>query len=160
MKIQHIIPVSLLAAVLSLSASARAEDSAIYKSVGPNGVVTYTNSPQGLKNAAKISLPEAPISGGVGQNRETSENAAALAPAPAPASKNDPKADEKNQSYAAAQAELDRALKAQATGQEPKEGERTGTANGNSRLNSAYFERQKNLADAVTSAKAKLAQAQ
>lgn len=162
---------------LSLAGSACAEG-AIFKQVGPDGRVVYTDKPDSkLKTEKKIQpeyQPSRLTSSGVSifyTPGAPGSPLAALPPLPgsavvgspvstpgSPATGQPEKSSAKTRSdrIDAAQAEVDAAMQAADNGKTPKGGERNANVNGSSRLNSAYGERQDKLKANLDAAREKL----
>ncbi len=137
----------LLLLLLVLAAPALPAEG-VYRSVMPDGRVVYGSKPEpGAKESKPANLPAPNISA------PTPRGAAAPPPPPGPG----------NADIKTAQQSLDAARAALESGREPLEGERIGivTKSGaNSRLTDAYYQRIKNLENAVTAAQARLDAAQ
>ena len=121
----------------------------LYKSITPDGRVVYSDKPP--PDAVKTEK----------RQMETSKQGIV------PPSDRDKAALKKMQSQRkAAESSQDRLRRAeialhdaevaQSMGKEPQAGERLGTVSGNQRLTDAYWERQKKLEDAVTTARSNL----
>ena len=143
-----VILASFIAAALQLQPAVA---QTLYKSVMPDGSVVYGDKP--APGAAKVEEPKIDTSTkGIGgstpretealQNLEKSRGNREAAAA----------------NLKAAQAALRQAEAARAAGTEPLPGERVGTAGGASRLNDAYYARQKKLDEAVQNAQRNLDQ--
>ena len=137
-------PFLACALLLSLPAVSQTQD--VYKTVGPDGKVTYANKPDpNAKSPTKAKLPPAAIEGVEayqGQGRQK-----------APANPSEAKAADYREQISAAKDKLDNARKALADGAEPHEGERIHTLYGN-KLTDKYFQRQDQLKKAFDDAKA------
>jgi hypothetical protein len=132
----------MLAAALALPAGAQV----LYKSVLPDGRVVYGDKPDPA--AAKVETQKPDISKG-GLGGSTPREAEALKAMEQSRAKRET-AEEKSRS---AQDAVRAAEQARAAGKEPLPGERTGTAGGGSRLNDAYYERQRKLEEDVEKAR-------
>jgi hypothetical protein len=128
----------------TLSASAQ-----IYKSVTPDGRVTYGDKPvPGAKvNQLDVSMSVIGIAPATPEDRENFvrrlDQDRTLGAA-------------RTRSVDAARTALEQAEAALKGGEEPLPGERTGIGNGFSRLNDQYWARQQGLQDAVSSARKRL----
>jgi hypothetical protein len=122
-----------------------------YKSTMPDGKVIYGDKP--VPGAAKVDQLKAPPTQGItppsGKERAMLRDM----------EKSRAASDAKEQKVRAAQDAVSRAEAALAAGKEPLASERIGTAGGASRLNEAYYDRQKQLEAAVVKARADLAAA-
>ena len=137
-------PLMACALLLCLPAAAQTQD--VYKTVGPDGKVTYTNKPDPkAKTPAKAKLAPAAIEG--------VEAYPGQGPQKSPAAPPDAKAADYREQVSAAKDKLENARKALADGAEPQEGERIHTLYGN-KLNDKYFQRQDQLKKALEDAKA------
>jgi hypothetical protein len=120
-----------------------------YKSTMPDGQVIYGDKP--APGAVKVEATKvAPATKGV--TPPSSGETQALKKLEADRQKKEA-ADDRMRSLEKALADAEAAL---AAGKEPREGERIGTASGASRLNDAYWERQKTLESAVEQARRNL----
>ena len=123
----------------------------VYKSTMPDGRVIYGNAPA---PGAKSAEPMAPRTGNTVPG-STPEQQEALQHRQSERVQRDAQQSKI--------AELEQALyeaeAAKASGHEALEGERSGTAAGGSKLNDAYWNRQRELDDAVAAARTKLEQA-
>jgi hypothetical protein len=140
-----VIAAGFIAAVLLQPAAAQT----LYKSVMPDGSVVYGDKP--APGAAKVEEPKIDTSTkGIGGST----------PREAEALQNLEKSRGKREAAAAnlqaAEAALRQAEAALAAGKEPLPGERIGTAGGASRLNDAYYARQKKLTETVQNAQRKV----
>jgi hypothetical protein len=123
-----------------------AEAQVLYKSVLPDGRVVYGDKPDPA--AVKVDKQQPDISKrGIGGS--TPREAEALKAMEQSRAKREA-ADEKGRSV---QDAVRAAEQARAAGKEPLAGERTGTAGGGSRLNDAYYERQRKLEEDVEKAR-------
>ena len=139
----------LLALVLAAPAAAQT----LYKSTLPDGRVVYGDKPDPA--AVKVDKQQPDISKrGIGGS--TPRETEALKAMEASRAKREA-ADEKGRD---AQDALRAAEQARAAGKEPLPGERSGTAGGGSRLNDAYYERQRKLEADVEKARAAAGRAQ
>ena len=144
-----------LAALLLALFAAGAAAQTVYKSIMPDGRTVYGEKPAaGAKKVETIETPSAKT----GMTAITPEEQARAAEsklrpsvAPAPAGRTQEAQD--------ARLALKNAEAALAAGKEPLPGERTGTVGGGSRLNEAYFARQKSLEDAVVAARKRVEEA-
>ena len=139
---------ALLLIALALAATT-AQGQAVFRSVMPDGSVVYGDKPApGAKEAKEVSLPPPNIAKPPPVRQR----------APASASKPNP-LDIADDAVKTAQRNLQTAKAALETGNEPRPGERIGTAGGTSRLTEAYFERIKSLEKAVATAQKQLDEA-
>lgn len=135
-----------------------------YRQILPDGRVVYSDK---LEKGARVDETievDPPIKGNTWstepgtpprippQTRPTPVNRVASIPQPGKAKS----ADEADAEVTRAEMLLEDAKKRQDQGVEPQPGERTGNANGTSRLNEAYKARQRSLAKAVDDARAAL----
>lgn len=132
---------------VALNASAQ-----IYKSVTPDGRVTYGDKPvPGAKvnqlDVGMIPIGISPVTPGDRENfvRRLDQERTLGA--------------ERTRSVDSARAALEQAEAALKAGEEPLPGERTGLVDGHSRLNDHYWARQQDLRDGVTSARKRLEEA-
>ena len=132
----------MLAGALALPAASQV----LYKSVLPDGRVVYGDKPD--PSAVKVEEQKPDISKR-GLGGATPREAEALKTMEESRAKRET-ADEKGRS---AQDALRAAEQARAAGKEPLPGERTGTAGGGSRLNDAYYDRQRKLEEDVEKAR-------
>src|SRR5262245_12418634 len=136
-----------LAAIASVALPALGQT--FYKSTMPDGQVIYGDKP--APGAAKVEATKvAPATKGV--TPPSSGETQALKKLEADRQKKEA-ADDRMRSLEKALADAEAAL---AAGKEPREGERIGTVGGASRLNDAYWERQKTLESAVEQARRNL----
>lgn len=154
---------SLFSLLLAASSPmALAQDSgAIYRGVDAQGKTVFSNNPKDMRNPKKIQV-SAPMVSGV-EPYPVAPPTSSPAPAPAPgqsapepaSSARSAATDAEEQPLSPTQAidRLEAAKAAQIAGLEPLPGERTGTANGGTRLNPSYEIRQRELAAAVAAAK-------
>jgi hypothetical protein len=144
-----VLSASLIAAVLLLQPAAA---QTIYKSTLPDGRVLYGDKP--APGAAKVEEVKPDTSKGALGGTTAGERDAL---------KDMEKARQQREAGAAevqaAEQKLKNAEAALAAGEEPLPSERIGTAGGASRLNEAYFERQRELKDAVEQARREYDQA-
>jgi hypothetical protein len=132
----------MLTGALALPAAAQV----LYKSVLPDGRVVYGDKPD--PSATKVEETKPDISKrGIGGS--TPRETEALKAMEESRTRRET-ADEKGRS---AQDALRAAEQARAAGKEPLAGERTGTAGGGSRLNDAYYDRQRKLDEDVEKAR-------
>lgn len=142
-------------ALLAYAAAASAQP--VYKSTMPDGKVVYGEKP--VAGAARVETIEPPPAktGVTGLTPEEKARAEKLAreraAAAAAAAKSGNALDAARKALAQAEAARD-------SGKEPLPSERSGIAGGGSRLNQAYFERQKSLEAAVAAARKRLAELQ
>ena len=143
----HIAALAGLVAAVLLAQPAPAQT--LYKSITPDGRVVYSDKPPA--DAVKTEK----------RQMDTSKQGVV------PPSDRDKAALKKMQSERKAGASSQDRLRraeialhdaevAQSMGKEPQAGERLGTVSGNQRLTDAYWERQKKLEDAVTTARSNL----
>lgn len=121
----------------------------LYKSTMPDGQVIYSDKP--VPGAAKVELTKVPPPT-KGITPPTPRETQGLKQIEADRARQDT-AESRMRALEKALADAEAAL---AGGKEPREGERIGTAGGASRLNDAYWERQKALESAVEQARRKL----
>jgi len=137
----------ILVALLALPAAAQT----LYKSTMPDGRIVYGDKP--APGAAKVEESKIePSSKGLGGS--TARETEALKEL----EKSRGKREASGAKLQAAEEALRQAEAARAAGTEPLPGERVGTAGGASRLNDAYYARQKKLNDAVENAQRNLDQ--
>ena len=138
------------------------ESSEVFKSVDSTGRVTYSNNPNALSSSSKTKMDKAklPPPSIEGVEAYTPSYTSRSTPAPA-GNATAPLADKER--IQEAQRKIDQAIKQQKIGEEPLEGERIGTANGNrlrttltSRSNETYQSRQDALAASVAEAQQEL----
>ena len=135
----------ILVALLALPAAAQT----LYKSTMPDGRIVYGDKP--APGAAKVEESKIePSSKGLGGS--TARETEALKEL----EKSRGKREAAGAKLQAAEEALRQAEAARAAGTEPLPGERVGTAGGASRLNDAYYARQKKLNDAVENAQRNL----
>jgi hypothetical protein len=135
----------LLAALLAHAAAAQV----LYKSTLPDGRIVYGDKP--AEDAVKVEETRPDISKrGIGGTTQREQEAL----------KDLEKARQQREAgqgrVQAAEQALRNAEAARAAGREPLEGERIGTAGGASRLNEAYYDRQRKLEEAVEKARREL----
>jgi len=148
------IPAFALVPVFALALAASAAAQTVYRYVTPDGRTVFSDQPvPGAKLQGTVTPPVAPPSGPGGATERPR-----IPPAPA-----DSQGDNRAQRLRAATQEVDAATQALAqakaqlaSGKEPLPGERTGTAGGGSRLNEAYWERQKANEQGVANAQSRL----
>jgi hypothetical protein len=134
------------AGVLVLLLAAQAAAQTLYKSTLPDGRVVYGDKPD--PNAVKVDEQKPDISKrGIGGS--TPRETEALKAMEQSRTQREAVEDKSR----SAQDALKAAEQAQAAGKEPLPGERTGTAGGGSRLNDAYYERQRKLQEDVEKAR-------
>ena len=137
----------ILVVLLALPAAAQT----LYKSTMPDGRIVYGDKP--AAGAAKVEESKIePSSKGLGGS--TARETEALKEL----EKSRGKREAAGAKLQAAEEALRQAEAARAAGTEPLPGERVGTAGGASRLNDAYYARQKKLNDAVENAQRNLDQ--
>ena len=140
-----------MAVCASLSAlwAASASAQVIYKSIMPDGRVIYGNEPAPGAKKVESMAPRTEDSG-----------VRASTPAQEQALQRRMNEREQRGGQQTAIGDLEKALKeaeaAQVAGKEPLEGERIGTAGGYSKLTDAYWERQRELDQAVQEARKRL----
>ena len=145
------------ALALALAASAAAAQQSVFKSTMPDGKVVYAEKP--VPGAAKVDKIETPTpkTGVTGLTPEEKNRANQLArdraAANAAAASGQKGAED-------ARRQLKQAEAARDGGKEPLPNERIGLAGGGSRLNDAYFARQRSLEEAVQAARKRLAEAE
>ena len=150
-------PAILSVVLAALFAAGGAAAQTVYKSTMPDGKVVYGEKPAaGATKVDKMGPP--PAKSGVTaitpEERARAENQQRQrAQAAATAAQAQSAADEARKALQQAEAARD-------AGKEPLPNERQGMAGGGSRLNEAYFARQKALEDAVAAARKRLAEAQ
>ncbi|HZP92506.1 MAG TPA: DUF4124 domain-containing protein [Burkholderiales bacterium] len=148
---------TLAVALALVSATAGAET--VYRSVGPDGSITYADAP--TPNA--VSVEAVPIETLPPDDRELVKSRRAAARAAAEAQRAIADRQQRLQAatdeIAAAEKALHDAQQAQRDGAEPLPGEREGTVGGFSRFREEYFERQRRLRQAVVEAEARLQRA-
>lgn len=150
---------AFLVFALAMPAFSVFADDGYYRSTMPNGSVVFGDKPaKGALNSVFVPLdkknqnivaPAVPNDDGV-TKRRTDEAVQQRTQA----------LDDATNELKQAQQQLADAQAALANGQEPEPGERIGTANGTNQLSDAYFERQKQLQDAVTAAQQHVNEAQ
>jgi len=124
----------------------------LYKSIMPDGRVVYGDKP--APGAAKVEQPQIDTSkGGLGGSVTPREQGAVKE-----MERSQQQREASQARFQAATQALKDAEAARDGGKEPREGERIGTAGGASRLNEAYFERQRRLEAAVEKARRDLEQ--
>jgi len=143
--------------VAALFAAGGAAAQTVYKSTMPDGKVVYGEKP--VAGAAKVDKMDPPTAKtGVGgitpEERARAENLQRQRAQEAAASA------KTQSSVEQARKQLQQAEAARDGGKEPLPSERSGMAGGGSRLNEAYFARQKALEEAVVAAQKALAAAQ
>lgn len=140
--------------VLSLSASGALAQT-VFKSTMPDGKVVYGE--KAAPGAAKVETiePPPPKTGVSGLTPEEKARAEQLARDRANAAKAAAAGQDK---AAEARRQLQQAEAARDAGKEPLPNERQGIAGGGSRLNEAYFARQKSLEEAVINARKRAAE--
>jgi len=137
----------ILVALLALPAAAQT----LYKSTMPDGRIVYGDKP--APGAAKVEESKIDTSS-KGLGGSTAREAEALKEL----EKSRGKREASGAKLQAAEEALRQAEAARAAGTEPFPGERVGTAGGASRLNDAYYARQKKLDEAVQNAQRNLDQ--
>src|SRR5262245_5704248 len=136
----------LATGLLALMLAAPAAAQTLYKSTLPDGRVVYGDKPD--PSAVKVDEQKPDISKrGIGGS--TPRETEALKAMEESRSQRDSDAGKGRDARQA----LQDAERARAAGKEPLPGERTGTAGGGSRLNDAYYERQKKLDEDVEKAR-------
>ena len=144
-------------AVAALGAGSAAAQT-LFKSTLPDGKVVYGDKP--APGAVKVEETKPDTSKkGVGPGTSAKDTAARETEALKRIEQERAKGQAAGGNVQAAEQALRDAEAAKAAGAEPLPGERIGTAGGKSRLTEAYFERQKKLEDAVSSARRNLDQA-
>ena len=124
----------------------------LYKSTMPDGSVVYGDKP--APDAAKVEETRPDIKkGGIGGTTPREQDALQEM------EKARQQREGGQDKVQAAEQALRDAEAARAAGKEPFAGERIGTAGGASRLNEAYYDRQRKLEEAVTKARRELDQA-
>lgn len=142
-----------LAAILALSAAAAQAAELIYRSVAPDGEVTYSYEPQaGARQSTTIEIRTLSPEQRRAMERLREEERRSSAQATA-LERTWRRADRE---IVAAQQGLARAEKALQSGRRPLPGERRGNVGGESRLTEAYFQRLRGLERAVERAKQRL----
>ena len=144
-------------ALATLLATGGAAAQSVYKSTMPDGKVVYGEKP--APGAAKVDKMDPPpaktgIGGITPEERARAENLQRQRGQEAAASA------KTQSSVEQARKQLQQAEAARDGGKEPLPNERSGMAGGGSRLNEAYFARQKALEEAVVAAQKALAAAQ
>lgn len=140
----------LPALLLALCAPALAQETGvIYRGVDAQGKTVFSHNPKDMRNPKKVELSP-PILSGV----DAYPVSAAPLGAPAAAKPSEPPASAGAPALTRSEAleRLNAAKKALAEGAEPRPGERTGTANGGTRLNPSYESRQRELSGALSAA--------
>lgn len=145
----------LTAAALCCAGHAAAQP--VFKSTMPDGKIVYGEKP--MTGASKVDKMEPPPAktGVSGLTEEERTRAAELAKQRAAAAASSAQAQKSTDD---ARAQLQKAEAALKAGKEPLPTERAGIAGGGSRLNEAYFARQKQLEEAVAAARKRLADSQ
>lgn len=136
---------------------------AVYRSVGPDGKVIYSDKPAaGSRDVQKLDPvpPPPPVTDPARQQARRSEEQRQVEDIVKRGREQAAAFDKARADLATAQAELAAARQRLADGAEPQPGERLGTAGGASRLGEAYFERQAALERAVKDAEARVTQVQ
>lgn len=143
---------SLVCVMLAIASGASAQT--VYKSTMPDGKVVYSEKPQ--PGAARVDTMEPPPAktGVTGLTPEEKARAEREARQRASNAANAAQGEKGVQDTRRA---LQQAEAARDSGKEPLPNERVGIAGGGSRLNEAYFARQKALEDAVTAARKRAA---
>jgi hypothetical protein len=143
----------LLTLIAALPASA--QEQRIYRSVDSNGRVTFSDTPpKNAKFVETISVPTGPVSSGASNTpREWSPEQQQLLEAANARARGLTEASEQ---ISASYADLQAARAAQAAGKEPLEDERIGTYGGYARFRDSYWDRQRQLANAVADAQRRL----
>ena len=140
---------------LALGAAGVAAQQPIVKSTMPDGKVVYGEAPvPGAVKVEKIEAPP-PKTGVTGLTPDEKARAEQQSRQRAQTSTS---AASGQEGAGDARKRLQDAEAAREKGKEPLEGERQGIAGGGSRLNEAYFARQKSLEDAVEAARKALAE--
>jgi hypothetical protein len=135
---------ALLLALVASGASAQ-----VYKSITPDGRVTYGDEPVPGAKVSRLDIDKAPI----GIAPATPEDRESLVRR---LEQQRTLAAERTRSVDEARRALEQAEAALKAGEEPLPGERTGILTGYSRLNDQYWTRQQVLQDAVTAARKRL----
>jgi hypothetical protein len=150
-----------VAALLTLAAPPVAAQTVI-KSTMPDGRVIYGDSPMpGARKVEEVSVSAPKINtggGGEGQGRSSGEQGRLQQQEQAMRARAQER-EQREQRVRAAEEALRTAEEAKRNGEEPLPGERLGTAGGASRLTDQYFERQKQLEEAVENARRELNEA-
>jgi len=139
----------LLLVALSLQPAAA---QILYKSTLPDGRVVYGDKPDPAAVKVEETRPDVSKRGIGGSTAREAEALKQM-------EKTRVRGEEADDKVRAAQQALRDAEAARAAGKEPLASERIGTAGGASRLNDAYFDRQKKLEEAVEMARRNLEQA-
>ena len=141
--------------VLLLGASAAWAQQTVHKSTMKDGTVVYSEKP--VPGALKSEVVETPTAktGVKGLTPEEKARAEAQLKQRAQATQAD---TQKRSQLDDARRAVTEAEAAVEKGKEPLPGERTGTAGGGSRLNDAYYSRQKGLEDSLAAARKRLAE--
>lgn len=137
--------------LIAFCGAALAQDGKVYKIVGPDGRVTYSDKPPAGKGAAAREIAVDPGTSGI-QVMEPGKAEAVNARIKAEQAERDKRATEEQQ----ARERLREAERAKEEGAEPKAGERTGIVGkkgARTRLNEDYTERQEKLDDDVNRAR-------
>jgi hypothetical protein len=132
----------MLLAVLALQAVAQT----LYKSTLPDGRVVYSDKPDPSAVKVDESKPDISKRGIGGSTPRETEALKAM-------EESRTKREAATEKSRGAQDAVRAAEQARAAGKEPLPGERTGTAGGGSRLNDAYYERQRKLDEDVDKAR-------
>jgi len=150
---------ALLAAIAAAGPLPAQAQKPVYKYVYPDGRIVYSDDVvPGARLEGQVEAPPPP-------NLTGTPAAAPRPPAAAPDAEKAPEGsaktlDEAWEKLKLAKRRLDEARAKLESGTEPQEGERTGTAKGGSRLNDAYWARQKANEEAVRKAEERVRQAQ
>jgi hypothetical protein len=150
-------------AITLVAATGIAAAQAVYRSVGPDGKVIYSDKPpEGSRQVQKLDPvpPPPPVADPARQQARRAEEQRQVEDILKRGREQSAAFDKARADLAAAQAELAAARQRLADGAEPQPGERVGTAGGASRLGEAYFERQAALERAVKDAETRVSQAQ
>jgi hypothetical protein len=157
---KRFLPISMraLAALgLTLFATIVVAQTTLYKYVGPDGKVVYSDKPPPKGVKYDTMTPDTRPSGFNPRATNTPPTAAEV---DASIQARRDKEVNREARVAEAKATYDAAVSALAAGQEPREGERTQNSNGTSRLNEGYFNRVAELQNKVEEAKSALDAAQ
>ena len=147
------LPASTVLLMVLASTSVAFSQTPLYKSTMPDGSVSYAEKP--AAGAARVDKIEPPppqtgISSLTPQEKARAEQSVKQRAAEAAHSA---QSAQSAKSVDDARKQLQQAEAARAAGKDPLPTERIGIAGGGTRLNEAYFARQKSLEDAVTAAR-------
>jgi len=153
--------IAFVAALFAGLAAAAPVGAQVYRSVGPDGRVLYSDRPPAdAREARVIEAPPAPPAPPAGANARRAEENRQYQQLLQRGREQSAATDRARAEMDAAQTSLEQARKRLTEGAEPAPGERLGTAGGASRLGDAYFERQAALERAVREAEERLTKAQ